>query len=104
MQWTPGNNADGHYFYEDDLPPIVAMEPEMEVCRVDWDVPHTYQVSGFNGTNGSEGPISDLLTVVWAVPEPSPIPTMTPTPEPTPAPISTLKPRGKSGKTRRNQH
>jgi hypothetical protein len=62
IAWAPADNAEAHYFWEDNLPAIVAFEPEMEVCRVDWK-PHTYWVQGFHA-NGV-GPMSDSLTVVW---------------------------------------
>jgi hypothetical protein len=76
IAWTPAwdftasTPADVHYFYEDGLPPIVAFTPEMEVCRVDYDAPHAYAVSGFNAEG--EGPLSDYLVVIWPseVPEP----------------------------------
>jgi hypothetical protein len=76
IAWTPAwdFNAEApvpyHYFYEDDLPKIVAFHPEMEVCQPsgEWDVPHTYVVQG--GNANEVGPISDSLTVVWLVPEP----------------------------------
>lgn len=63
IAWTPADNAEAHYFYEDNLPAIVAFEPEMEVCRVDWNTPHTYNVAGF--TANGIGPESDSLTVIW---------------------------------------
>jgi hypothetical protein len=70
IAWTPASgDPEGHYFYEDSLPPIVAFDNQMEVCRVDYDVPHTYFVTGFNGD--LEGPESDRLTVVWPMPEPT---------------------------------
>ncbi len=72
IAWTPASGEPaGHYFYEDALPAIVAFEPEMEVCRVDWDVVHTYSVAGF--TADGVGPESDDLRVVWPsepIPEP----------------------------------
>lgn len=75
IAWTPAWDFDAeapavaHYFYEDDLPAIVAFVPEMEVCRIAYDVPVTYVVQGFNA-NGV-GPMSDSLTVVWPIPEPT---------------------------------
>jgi hypothetical protein len=65
IAWEPATNAEAHYFWEDNLPAIVAFEPEMEVCRPngEWGVPHTYWVQGFHA-NGV-GPMSDSLTVVW---------------------------------------
>ncbi len=75
IAWTPawdlelGRDVDTHYFYEDSLPAIVAWNNEMEVCRVDYNVPHTYSVAGF--TTSGIGVTSDTLTVVWPVPEPS---------------------------------
>ena len=74
IAWTPAENAEAHYFYEDGLPGIVAWDNEMDVCRVDYDVPHTYSVAGFVEDAEGElhiGPESDSLTVVWPVPEPS---------------------------------
>jgi hypothetical protein len=74
IAWTPSWDPIAeapvpvHYFYEDALPPILAWNSEMEVCRVDYDVPHTYYVEGFNA-NGVSAP-SETLTVVWPVPEP----------------------------------
>jgi hypothetical protein len=62
-----------HYFYEDDLPGIVAWNAEQEVCRVAYDTPVTYSVAGFITTPEGElviGPESDDLVVVWPVPEP----------------------------------
>lgn len=74
IAWTPASgDPEGHYFYEDDLLPIVAFNEQQEVCQPngEWDVEHTYVVSGFNAQG--EGPLSDSLTVVWPsepVPEP----------------------------------
>jgi hypothetical protein len=68
IAWTPSEGALGHRFWEDDLPPIIAFDEQMEVCRVDWDVPHVYRVSGFDDEN--EGVLSDPLTVIWPLPEP----------------------------------
>jgi hypothetical protein len=67
--------VDPHYFYEDDLPPVLAWNSQIEVCQPngEWDTPHTYTVQGFNA-NGA-GPMSDSLTVIWPsepVPEPEP--------------------------------
>lgn len=72
IAWAPASGEPaGHYFYEDSLPAIVAFTPEMEVCRVEYDVPVVYSVAGF--TANGVGPESDDLTVVWPsepVPEP----------------------------------
>lgn len=74
IAWTPASgDPEGHYFYEDDLFPIVAFNEQEEVCQPngEWDVEHTYVVAGFN-VDGI-GPPSDPLTVVWPsepVPEP----------------------------------
>jgi hypothetical protein len=79
IAWTPAWDfideapAEFHYFYEDALPGVVAWNSEMEVCRVDYDVPHTYSVAGFVTSPEGElliGPESDDLTVIWPVPEP----------------------------------
>ena len=83
IAWTPAwditleQDVELHYFYEDDLPGIVAWNNEIEVCRVEYDRIHTYSVAGFvEDVEGSIriGPESDDLTVVWPsepVPEPS---------------------------------
>jgi hypothetical protein len=80
IAWTPAWDfideapAEFHYFYEDALPGIVAWNSEQEVCRVDYDVPHTYSVAGFvTGPEGELliGPESEDLTVIWPVPEPN---------------------------------
>lgn len=72
VAWSPASgDPTAHYFYEDDLFPVIVFNEQEEVCRVDWDVEHTYVVSGFNAQG--EGPLSDSLTVVWPsepVPEP----------------------------------
>jgi hypothetical protein len=76
IAWTPAwdieleRDVDMHYFYEDDLFPIVAWNNQQEVCQPngEWDVPHTYSVAGF--TANGIGPVSDSLTVVWPIPEP----------------------------------
>lgn len=79
IAWTPAwdfnleRDAEFHYFYEDALPGIVAWNSQQEVCRVDYDVPHTYSVAGFITDAEGElhiGPESEDLTVVWPVPEP----------------------------------
>ncbi len=83
IAWTPAwditleQDVELHYFYEDDRPGITAWNNEMEVCRVDYDVPHTYSVAGYVSDPENEGqlligPESDDLTVVWPteVPEP----------------------------------
>ncbi|KKM16672.1 hypothetical protein LCGC14_1683530 [marine sediment metagenome] len=79
VAWTPAWNltlerdTEFHYFYEDDLPGIVAWNSQQEVCRADYDVPHTYSVAGFVTDSKGElriGPESDDLTVIWPVPEP----------------------------------
>lgn len=87
IAWTPASgDPAGHYFYEDALPAIVALTPEMEVCRVNWDTPHVYSVAGF--TADGVGPESDDLTVIWpSGPSPTPTPTATPTPTPTATPV-----------------
>ena len=80
IAWTPAwdsileEDVEFHYFYEDSLPGIVAWNNQMEVCRVDYDVPHTYSVAGFVTDAEGElhiGPESEDLTVIWPVPEPS---------------------------------
>ncbi len=74
VMWTPASGEpEAHYFYEDNLFPIIAFDNQEEVCQPngEWDIPHTYVVSGFNAQG--EGPLSDSLTVVWPsepVPEP----------------------------------
>ncbi len=74
IAWTPASGEPaGHYFYEDGLFPVIAFNEQQEVCQPngEWDIEHTYVVSGFNAEG--EGPLSDSLTVVWPsepVPEP----------------------------------
>jgi hypothetical protein len=82
IAWTPAwdftleQDVELHYFYEDDALGITARNSEMEVCRVDYDTPHTYSVAGYVTDADGQlaiGPESDDLTVVWPsepVPEP----------------------------------
>ncbi len=86
LAWTPAWDfeleapVELHFFYEDDLPRIVADNNEMEVCRPEedgFDREITYSVAGVvpDGEGMMRiGPMSDDLTVVWPsepVPEPS---------------------------------
>ncbi len=63
VAWESGEGAVAHYFHEDGLEAIVAFDPEMGVCRVEYGVTHIYIVQGF--TANGVGPMSDTLTVEW---------------------------------------
>ncbi len=80
IAWTPAWDSTLeqevvlHFFYEDELPRIIAPLPEMEVCRIAYDVPVTYSVAGVvpDGEGLMRiGPQSNSLTVIWPIPEPT---------------------------------
>ena len=70
LAWLPGLNATEYDVYEDYIYATTVYSEDLEICRVDYDVPVTFYVVGTDGMdNYSED--SGVLTVVWPIPEPS---------------------------------
>ncbi len=63
VAWEPGENALEHDVYEDMIYEFTTKEPEMEICRLDYDREYTYYVVGVK--DDSESVPSETLTVKW---------------------------------------
>jgi hypothetical protein len=69
LAWLPGLNATEYDIFEDLIYSGTVYSEDLEICRVDYDVPVTFYVVGSDGLDFSEP--SETLTVVWPIPEPN---------------------------------